>query len=270
VTPQQRDAAAALLRTAAQSGQPIAPLRDAYPGMTADDAYAIQAINTTRRIAEGRRLVGSKIGLTSQAVQRQLGVDQPDFGALLDDMSYGDSETIPMSVLQQPKIEAEIAFVLGRDIDMHNPTHHEVLRAVDYVVPALEVVGSRIADWNIRFVDTVADNASSGVYVLGATPMSVRGLDLGLAGMCLSRRGEPVSTGVGAACLGNPVNALVWLARTMARLGKPMRAGELVLSGALGPMVAVQPGDVFECHIHGVGSVRAEFEAKRQTDGAAA
>ena len=270
MTPRQHDEAAALLRAAAQGAKPVAPLRDTYPGMTADDAYAIQAIHTTQRIAEGRRLVGSKIGLTSAAVQRQLGVDQPDFGALLDDMAYGDGETIPMSVLQQPKIEAEIAFVLGRDLDMPNPTHHEVLQAVDYVVPALEVVGSRIADWNIRFVDTVADNASSGVYVLGATPMSPRGLDLGLAGMCLARRGEPVSTGVGAACLGHPVNALVWLARTMARLGKPMRAGEVVLSGALGPMVAVQAGDVFECHIHGVGSVRAEFAAQRETDGVAA
>lgn len=261
MTPHQHQEAAQSLYQAMESGKLLAPLRDSFPDMTAEDAYAVQAINTDRRIAQGRRVVGRKIGLTSLVVQRQLGVDQPDFGTLFEDMSFGDGETIPLSILHQPKVEAEIGFVLGRDLDMDMPTHQEVLQAVDYVVPALEIVGSRIADWNIKFVDTVADNASSGAYVLGATPVSPLGLDLRLAGMSLSRRGEPVSTGAGAACLGNPLNAVVWLARTMSRLGKPLRAGELVLSGALGPMVAVKPGDIFECHIHGVGSVRTEFES---------
>jgi len=269
VTPQQREEAAQSLYQAMQSGKPIAPLRDTFPDMNVDDAYAIQSINTQRRISLGRRVVGRKIGLTSVVVQQQLGVDEPDFGALFDDMSFGDAETIPLSILHQPKVEAEIGFVLGRDLDTEQPTHQEVLQAVDYVVPALEIVGSRIADWNIKFVDTVADNASSGVYVLGSTPISPRGLDLSLVGMCLSRRGEPVSTGAGAACLGTPLNAVVWLARTMSRLGKPLRAGELILSGALGPMVAVKPGDVFECHINGVGSVRTEFESN-QMNGVAA
>jgi 2-keto-4-pentenoate hydratase len=270
MTPEQHQQAAAALHQVLASGEAIAPLRETYAGMTEQDAYAIQALYTAQRLGEGRRVVGRKIGLTSLVVQRQLGVSQPDFGALFDDMSYGDGESIPWSVLQQPKVEAEIAFVLGRDLDMARPSHQEVLQAVDYVVPALEVVGTRIANWNIKFVDTVADNASSGVYVLGATPMSVRGLDLGLAGMCLTRRGEPVSTGAGAACLGHPLNAVVWLARTMARLGTPLRAGELVLSGALGPMVPIEPGDVFECHIHGVGSVRTEFEIQEESAGAAA
>jgi len=270
MTPHQREEAAQSLYLAMENGKFIAPLRDSFPGMNADDAYAIQAINTERRISQGRRVVGRKIGLTSLAVQRQLGVDQPDFGSLFDDLSFGDAETIPLSILHQPKVEAEIGFVLGRDLDIVQPTHQEVLQAVDYVIPALEIVGSRIADWNIKFVDTVADNASSGAYVLGSTPISPRGLDLSLAGMCLARRGEPVSTGAGAACLGNPLNAVVWLARTMSRLGNPLRAGELVLSGALGPMVAVMPGDVFECHINGVGSVRTEFESDNQDTGVAA
>lgn len=267
MTPQQREEAAKSIYQAIGSGNLISPLRDSYPDMTADDAYAIQTINTERRITQGQRVVGHKIGLTSLVVQHQLGVDQPDFGTLFDDMSFGESELIPLSVLHQPKIEAEIGFVLGKDLNMERPTHQEVLQAIDYIVPALEVVGSRIADWNIKFVDTVADNASSGVYVLGSTPVSPRSLDLSLTGMCLSRRGEPVSTGAGAACLGNPVNAVVWLARTMSRLGKPLRAGELILSGALGPMVEVKPGDIFECHINALGSVRTVFESNKQDSG---
>jgi 2-keto-4-pentenoate hydratase len=256
----QHALAAQSLREAASSGAFIAPLRETYQQMTAEDAYVIQAINTAQQLKAGRRVVGRKIGLTSLAVQRQLGVDQPDFGALFDDMGYGDGEPVPATRLHQPKIEAEIAFVLGRDLAGENPGHAQVLAALDYAVPALEIVGSRIAGWNIRFVDTVADNASSGLYVLGGTPRSVRGLDLRLAGMALMRRGEPVSTGAGAACLGHPLNAVVWLARTMARLSCPLRAGDLVLSGALGPMVAVSPGDVFESHINGLGSVRAVFD----------
>jgi 2-keto-4-pentenoate hydratase len=258
---QEREAAAEALRTAASTGRFIAPLRETCPGITAEDAYAIQSLNIARQVERGRRVVGRKIGLTSLAVQKQLGVDQPDFGALLDDMDHGDGEPIPMGGLHQPKVEAEIAFVLGRDLAHERPGPAELMRAVEYVVPAIEVVGSRIAAWNIRFVDTVADNASAGAYVLGGTPRSLRELDdLRLAGMVLMRRGEPVSTGAGAACLGHPINALVWLARTMARLGQPLRAGEVVLSGALGPMAAVAAGDVFEASIHGLGSVRAVFD----------
>lgn len=260
MTPQQHEQAAQSLYDAMNGGAWLAPLRDTFPGMTEQDAYTIQNMITQRRLSEGRRIVGRKIGLTSVAVQRQLGVDQPDYGALFDDMSFGDSEPVPMVRLHQPKIEAEIGFVLGHDLAMEYPTHQEVLRAVDFVVPALEVVGSRIADWNIKFVDTVADNASSGVYVTGSTPMSPRGLDLRSAVMSLERHGESVSTGAGAACLGNPLNAVVWLARTMSRLGTPLQAGDLVLSGALGPMVPVQQGDIFECQIQGLGSVRAVFE----------
>jgi 2-keto-4-pentenoate hydratase len=260
MSPEQRQQAAQALRDAVHTRQWLAPLRETYPRMDAESAYAIQKINTEHRVAQGRRVVGRKIGLTAAAVQAQLGVDQPDFGTLLDDMAYGDGETIPLAAMQQPRIEAEIAFVMERDLAMEQPGLADVLNATAYVLPALEVVGSRIAGWNIRFVDTVADNASSGVFVLGPTPRKLADFDMRLCGMELSRRGEPVSTGAGAACLGHPANAVVWLARTMVRLGSPLRAGDVVLSGALGPMVPVVAGDVFEAHINGLGSLRAIFE----------
>ncbi|WP_029044272.1 2-keto-4-pentenoate hydratase [Cupriavidus sp. WS] len=258
--PEQLSAAAQSLRTAARSGAFIAPLRETYPDIDADAAYAIQRINTEARVAEGRRIVGCKIGLTARAVQAQLGVDRPDFGMLFDDMGYGDGEPIPASTLQQPKIEAEVAFVLGRDLNAEQLTQVDVMNAIDYALPALEIVGSRIANWNIKFVDTVADNASSSGYVLGSTPRKLSEFDLRLCGMVMNRRGEPVSVGAGAACLGNPINAVVWLARTMAALGHPLRAGDLVLSGALGPMVPVSPGDIFETRINGLGNVKAVFD----------
>ncbi|VVD99653.1 2-keto-4-pentenoate hydratase [Pandoraea sp. XJJ-1] len=253
--------AADALHDAGRSHRFIAPLRDTYAPLTIDDAYAIQRINTERHLAAGRRVVGCKIGLTSVAVQKQLGVDQPDFGLLFDDMGYGDGEPIPASILTQPKIEAEIAFVIGRDLSVDNPGQLDVINAIEYALPALEIVGSRVADWNIRITDTIADNASSSAYVIGNTPKTLAEFDVRLCGMVMERRGEPVSVGAGAACLGSPINAVVWLARTMAAVGTPLKAGDLVLSGALGPMVAVTPGDIFETRINGLGSVRAVFES---------
>ncbi|VVE21631.1 2-keto-4-pentenoate hydratase [Pandoraea cepalis] len=252
--------AADALHDAGRSHRFIAPLRDTYAPLTIDDAYAIQRINTERRLAAGRRTVGCKIGLTSVAVQKQLGVDQPDFGLLFDDMGYGDGEPIPASILTQPKIEAEIAFVIGRDLRVDNPGQLDVINAIEYALPALEIVGSRVADWNIRITDTIADNASSSAYVIGNTPKTLAEFDVRLCGMVMERRGEPVSVGAGAACLGSPINAVVWLARTMAAVGTPLKAGDLVLSGALGPMATVSPGDIFETRINGLGSVRAVFE----------
>jgi 2-keto-4-pentenoate hydratase len=260
MTPSSLEDAAAALREAAQNREYIAPLRDTYPDLSVEHAYAIQLINTRHRLQQGRRLVGCKIGLTSLAVQKQLGVDRPDFGMLFDDMAYGDGEPIPASILTQPKVEAEVAFMIGRDLTMSNPGHADVIDAIEYALPALEIVGSRIADWNIRITDTIADNASSSAFVIGSSPRKLSEFDLRLCGMVIERRGEPVSVGAGAACLGNPINAVVWLARTMAELGTPLKAGDLVLSGALGPMVAVTPGDVFEARINGLGTVRAVFE----------
>ena len=247
------------LQEAQRTGVPCAPIRDVLVEGDLASAYAAQEINTTRALDQGRVLAGRKIGLTSRAVQKQLGVDQPDYGMLFTDMAVPDGWEIARSRLIQPKAEAEVAFVLGRDLDREHITAADVIRAVEYALPAIEVVDSRIADWKIGILDTIADNASSGLYVLGNEPKKLDGLDLRLCGMVMEIRGEPVSTGSGAACLGHPINAVWWLAQVMARNGRPLKAGDTVLSGALGPMVPVRWGDVVETRINGLGSVRAAF-----------
>jgi 2-keto-4-pentenoate hydratase len=244
---------------AAYAGTPIAPIRTQLAELDVDGAYAIQEANTAHWEAEGRRLVGSKIGLTSRAVQKQLGVDRPDFGVLFADMIVAEDEPVAAGRVLQPKIEAEVAFLLDRDVDVETPTVADVLRAVAYAMPALEIVGSRISNWDIGIVDTVADNASSGLFVLGGPVRRLDGLDLRAMQMQMTRREEVVSKGTGAACLGNPLNAMAWLAGELAGRKRPLRAGDVVLSGALGPMVPVNPGDVFEANIAGLGTVSARF-----------
>ena len=260
------------LRRAAASGAPCAPVRDLLGETDQDGAYAVQSLGIARRIDEGRRIVGRKIGLTSPVVQKQLGVDSPDYGVLLDDMMFADREPIDLGRFLQPRAEAEIAFVLGSDLV--SPTTHvaDVLRATSFVLPAIEVVDSRVAGWDIRITDTIADNASSGAVVLGTTPRSLDGFDLTELGMTLDRDGRPVSTGSGAACLGSPVIAVAWLARQVARRGQPLRAGEVILSGALGPMVDATAG-VYRARLDGLGEVRADFfgtASGASTEGAAA
>lgn len=241
---------------------PIAPIHeDMGDGAMLDDAYAVQAINTERSLAAGRRLVGRKIGLTSRAVQTQLGVDQPDYGMLFADMEIPLGVEVPSDRLIQPKVEAEIAFVMGRDLPNDGITQVDVIRAVEFVLPAIEVVDSRVADWQIGILDTIADNASSGLYVLGAQPVSLANVDLSRCGMVIEQHGQPVSVGAGAACLGHPINAVLWLSQVMARVDRPIRAGDVVLSGALGPMVPAAPGHAFDVRIEGVGSVQAVFSA---------
>ena len=223
-------------------------------------AYQVQELNTRRWLAgEERVLSGRKIGLTSRAVQAQLGVDQPDYGMLFADMEVADGAEIAPGRVMQPKVEAEIAYVIAAPLTGQHITMVDVMAAIGYAVPAIEVVGSRVANWDITITDTIADNASAGLYVLGQMPRRIGEFDPRLCGMAMFRNNQPVSVGAGAACMGSPLNATLWLARTMARAGRPLGPGDLVLSGALGPMVAAAPGDVFEARINGLGSVRAAF-----------
>jgi 2-keto-4-pentenoate hydratase len=255
------ESVAARLRGAAESGNAIPPIRDEIASGGVAAAYAVQQANTDHYVKQGRRLVGRKIGLTSKSVQKQLGVDSPDFGMLFADMAFNDQEEVPLGKVLQPKVEAEVAFVLDRDLTHDQVTLPDLISAVAYALPAIEIVGSRIANWDIKLLDTIADNASSGLFVLGAEPRKLDGLDLRLCGMVMERRGEPVSVGAGAACLGHPLNAALWLARTMVLVRRPLKAGDIVMSGALGPMVGVSPGDVIDTRIEGLGSVRAAFAA---------
>jgi len=252
------------LREAQDHRQPCAPVRDLFaPTDTPEQrmalAYAAQAHNIAHRVAQGRRVVGRKIGLTSPAVQAQLGVDQPDFGTLLDDMAVVDGEPMDTRRLLQPKAEAEIALVLSRDLLHERHTVADLIGATAYALAAIEVVDSRIAEWKIQLLDTVADNASSGLFVLGTQPVSLSRLDLAGGAMVMERGGEVVSKGQGAACLGNPLNAARWLADTMVRLGTPLRAGDILMTGALGPMVPAAAGDIFTARIEGFAPVRAVF-----------
>jgi 2-keto-4-pentenoate hydratase len=251
--------AADLLATAMANREACDPVRPLIEAHGLDGAYAVQKKLESDAVARGEVIVGRKIGLTAKVIQSQLGVDQPDFGFLTDAMEYGDGEEVPMSRLLQPRVEAEIAFVLDRDLCEEGLSLGVVMNAIAYAVPAIEIVDSRVRDWKISIYDTIADNASAGLYVLGGTARKIESLDLRLCGMSLDYAGEPVSMGCGAACLGNPLNAVLWLARAMLRHGNPLKAGQVILSGALGAMVPVTPGGAYTARISGLGSVTANF-----------
>ena len=242
-------------------GPAVPPLRDGLEPTDADGAYAVQTINTRFWEAQGRRIVGRKAGLTAKAVQTQLGVDQPDFGVLFDDMKVADGGSLDPAKTLQPKAEAEIAFVLGADLPDPDTTVEQVAAAVATVHAAIEIVDSRIADWKITFADTVADNGSSAFFVLADKGLALAGLDLEGAAMEMDVGGKTASTGIGAAALGNPLNAAAWLAQTLAARGEPLKAGDVLLAGALGPMVALTPGDHVEARIAGIGACSFTYKA---------
>lgn len=252
--------AAAALRDARASCRTIGQVSVEHGIGAVDEAYAISELNRQLKVEQGHRVIGKKIGLTSKAVQTQLGVDQPDFGFLFDDMEYLNGAVLPAARLIQPKAEAEIAFVMQQGLSGRKPSYSEFLASLGYALPALEIVDSAIADWKITIVDTVADNASSALYVLGDQPVPVAQLALNELGMVLNKNGSPVSTGVGAACLGHPLRAAYWLACEMIERGHGLQAGEVILSGALGPMVPIQAGDHVEARIQGLGAVHFSLE----------
>lgn len=253
-------AAARRLIDAAARREPCAPVRDLIGADDVRLAYEVQQLVTRTRQEAGARPVGRKIGLTAPAVQAQLSVDQPDFGMLFDDMDASDGH-IGMAGLLQPRAEAEVAFVLADDLDDPQLDLTAVRRAIAHAVAAIEVVDSRIAGWDITFGDTVADNASSGRFVLGGSRRELDGFVPASVAMEMTLDGQVVSTGSGAECLGDPLHAVLWLARKARDLEDPLRAGEIILSGALGPMVPVRAGSVVTARISGLGSVSATFVA---------
>lgn len=250
------------LYTAWLERRTVAPLLQREPDITLEDAYKIQLQYIKRRVEAGEKIVGKKIGVTSKPVQEFLGVFQPDFGQLTEGMVYEEGKDIDLSQLIQPKAEAELAFVLKEDLIGPGITAMDVIRATEYVAPCFEIVDSRITDWQIKIQDTVADNASCGVYVIGKDKCDPRDFDMTLAGMVVEKNGELLSTATGAAVQGSPANAVAWLANTLGELGIPFRAGEVILSGSQSQLIPVVDGDELVCTIGGLGTCRARFTGR--------
>lgn len=248
------------LYQASRTGIAIEPLTARF-NLSVAEAYEIQMGAQALRLTEGRHVRGYKVGLTSGAMQRQLSVSEPDFGYLLDDMFYTETEPIPIECFIQPRIEPEIAFVLGSPLSGPGLTVADAVRAVDFSLPALEIIDSRIKDWHIGLADTVADNASSGAVVLGSVPATTGAADLRLAGVNLHRNGQLAGTGAGGAVLGNPMVALTWLANTLGKLGTGLAQGHVVLTGSCTAAIPVADGDTVTATIAGHGSVTAHFRS---------
>ena len=241
------------------SRTPIDPITEQETDVSIEDAYQIQLRMIQRRIEAGETIVGKKIGVTSKVVQDMLKVDQPDFGQMTSAMVFNEGEAIRVADMIAPRAEAEVAFMLKRDLEGPGVTAADVLRATDCVMPCFEIVDSRIKDWKIRIQDTVADNASCGVLTLGGLRKDPRHIDLALAGMVLEKNGEVISTSTGAAVQGSPVNAVAWLANTLGRLGIALKAGEVILSGSQSPLVPVVAGDSLTCSVGGLGGTSVRF-----------
>jgi 2-keto-4-pentenoate hydratase len=262
VTPEERTRLADDFAHAYDTHIPISPPSQVTT-LSVEDAYAVQSLQIERRVSAGARIRGHKVGLTSRAMQKMFGVDQPDYGHLLDTMFLTPGEPAAISRFLQPRAEPEIAFVLGRDLRGPGVTLADALRSVDFAVAALELIDSRVRDWQITLVDTIADNASSGAVVLGSRPVCLDQIDARLAGCNLYRNGALVATGAGGAVLGDPLSALVWLANTLGRLGVTLEAGEVVLPGSCTPAVAVSAGDTVRADFAGFGAVSASFLAEK-------
>lgn len=248
------------LYAALRERRAVDPLTEREAGLSIEHAYRISTRMLERRLEDGERVIGKKIGVTSRAVMDMLQVHQPDFGYLTDRMLYADGDELPVSSeMIAPRAEGEIAFILKRDLMGPGVTNAQVLAATEYVMPCFEIVDSRIRDWKIKIEDTIADNASCGAFVLGDTALSPRQVDLVSCGMVMEKNGEIIATGAGAAAMGSPVNCIAWLANTLGRFGIGLKAGEVVLSGALVPLVPVKAGDHVHVSIGGLGSASVRF-----------
>ena len=248
------------LHQAWENASQIPPITDSVPKITVEEAYQIQLKLMAKRIAEGETVVGKKIGITAKVVMKMLGVDQPDFGHLMSGMEFQESQSLPFNKFCQPKGEGEIAFLLKKDLTGPGITRDQIIEATECVMPAFEIVDSRIQDWNIKIQDTIADNASAGAFVIGSSRTSLKGLDLATCGMVLKKNGEIIGTGNGAATLDHPLNAVGWLANTLGSLGMSLKAGEIILSGSLSVMFPIQSGDSLEMEIEGVGKTMCHFD----------
>jgi 2-oxopent-4-enoate/cis-2-oxohex-4-enoate hydratase len=239
----------------------VAPLITRHPELTIDDAYQISLKTLALRKQAGEKVIGKKIGVTSEAVQKMLNVHQPDFGFLTNTMHHPDGSNISLkkSNLIQPRAEGEIAFCLKHDLQGPGVTAQQVLDATDWVAPCFEIVDSRISDWKITIVDTVADNASCGVFVIGDQHTDPKTLDLAKAKMAIHRNGKPAGSGIGAAVQGHPAQAVAWLANTLGEYGIEFKKGEIILSGALAPLIDAKAGDEFSMEIKGLGKCSVSF-----------
>ena len=254
------DAVARVLALAYATGVPVAPLTQTYDGFTLDDAYAVQQIQISARLAAGASISGYKVGLTSEPMRKQFGVSEPDFGHLLSDMEYAADAPVAIAAFLQPRAEPEIALVLGRPLRGGRVSISDVVAATAYAVPAIEIIDSRIADWRISLPDTVADNASSGGYVLGQSPVPLDRLDLSLTGCVFRRNGRIVATGAGAAVLGSPLHAATWLANELIGRGAELGPGHVILTGSITAAIGVQAGDAVTASFDHLGAVTAVFD----------